>query len=196
MSPIDRLTAHFPAAMLQTVLGRLAVLFLSGAGGDLDAARQAAATMLAEYDPRTGTELRLATEAISFGFHALEALSLAADPDRKLTQIIRLRGSAVSLSREAHKSQRKLDQLKRAPAQPRTEVEAAEPTRPAIDKALQAIETARAEPAAAKPQTWTQRYDQRQAARRMQAKLKKDQVQPAPSSVFRDAAPEPQVQRI
>jgi hypothetical protein len=45
--------------------------------------------------------------------HALEALGQAAAEDLALNRIIRLRGSAVSLSRESHKAQRKLDQLQR-----------------------------------------------------------------------------------
>jgi hypothetical protein len=70
--------------------------------------------MLAGYDVATEQELRLAADIISFGLHALEALSQAVDPALSLNRVLRLRGSAVSLSREAHKSQRKLDQLQRA----------------------------------------------------------------------------------
>jgi hypothetical protein len=105
--------ATLPAALLNTILGRLALLFLSGAGGDLDAARDAATKMLAAYHPETEDELRLAAEIISFSLHALEALGQAADPDMSLNKILRLRSGAVSLSRESHKSQRKLDQLQK-----------------------------------------------------------------------------------
>ena len=110
MSLIDTL----PAAILDTVLGRLAVLFLTGAAGDLLTARDAARQMLAAYHPATPDELHLAAEIISFSAHALEALGQAASPDLSLNQKLRLRGSAVSLSRESHKSQRKLDQLQKA----------------------------------------------------------------------------------
>src|ERR1700687_1457880 len=78
-------------AILDTVLGRLAILFLSGANGDLTAARQAAAQMLVSYPPETEDELRLAAEIISFSFHALEALSQAATPDMPLNKVLRLR---------------------------------------------------------------------------------------------------------
>ena len=108
------LTALFPAAILETILIRLAPLFLTGAGGDVTAARQAAAQMLGSYRPETEDELRLAANVIAFGFHALEALDQAAAPDLPLTRILRLRGSAVSLSREAAKAQRSLDQLRKA----------------------------------------------------------------------------------
>jgi hypothetical protein len=100
--------------IMETVIGHIAVLFLSGAAGNPDAAREAARQMLAAYNAETPEELGLAAEIISMQFHALEALSHAAAPDLSLNRIIRLRGSAVSLSRESHKAQRKLDQLQRA----------------------------------------------------------------------------------
>jgi hypothetical protein len=102
----------FNQAILNTILARLALLFLTAAG-DPEQARQAAADALAGYDAQTEEELRLAAEIISFGFHALEALAQATEPDHSANRVLRLRGSAVSLSREAHKSQRKLDQLQR-----------------------------------------------------------------------------------
>jgi hypothetical protein len=101
-------------ATLDTILCRLALLFLTGAAGDPATARQAAAEMLAAYNAQTSEELSLAAEIISFSLHALEALSQAADPAMSLNRTLRLRGSAVSLSRESHKCQRKLDQLQRA----------------------------------------------------------------------------------
>jgi hypothetical protein len=101
-------------AIMDTILEHLAPHFLLGADNDLPTARQAASQMLAAYAVETDEELRLAAEIVSFGFHALEALSEAAPADLSLNKKLRLRGSAVSLSREAHKSQRKLDQLQRA----------------------------------------------------------------------------------
>ena len=107
--------AALSTVILDTVLGRLAVLFLTGARGDLTLAHEAARQMLADYRPETNDELRLAAEIINFSFHALEALGQATTPEMTLNKILRLRGSAVSLSREAHKSRRKLDQLQREP---------------------------------------------------------------------------------
>jgi hypothetical protein len=107
------LATMLSGAVLDTILARLAVLFLTGSGGDLAAAHHAAAKMLAGYHPETEDELRLAAEIVSFGFHALEALSQAASHDLPLTKILRLRGSAVSLSRQSHRSQHRLDQLQR-----------------------------------------------------------------------------------
>ena len=108
------LPASIASAILDTILGRLAPLLLSGAAGDLAAARYAASRMLAAYDVQTEEEFRVAAEIISFGLHALEALSQSASPDLTLNQILRLRTSAVSLSRESHKWQRLLDKLQRA----------------------------------------------------------------------------------
>jgi hypothetical protein len=107
------LATMLSGAVLDTILARLAVLFLTGSGGDLAAAHHGAAKMLAGYHPETEDELRLAAEIVSFGFHALEALSQAASHDLPLTKILRLRGSAVSLSRQSHRSQHRLDQLQR-----------------------------------------------------------------------------------
>lgn len=73
--------ATFPAAVLETILIRIAALFLIGAGGDMEAARHAALAMLGAYHPETEDELSLAAQIISFSFQALEALSQAAAPD-------------------------------------------------------------------------------------------------------------------
>jgi hypothetical protein len=170
-------------AILDTILGRLALLFLSGANGDLTAARHAASRMLSAYEVHTTTELCLAAEIISFSLHALEALSQASHPDMPLTKILRLRGSAVSLSRESHKSQRKLDQLQKdrragRPARP-AETPTTEPSRPQIDKALALIEATREAMASATKnggQSWTKSYQQRQTARRIAENLKKNQT--------------------
>jgi len=187
------LLTAFPIAILDTILGRLAVLFLTGAAGDLVTARLAAARMLAGYHPETENELRLAAEIISFSFHALEALSQAATPDLSLTKILRLRGSAVSLSRETHKSERRLDHLQNArragpsvqPEATNAPAPAAEPSRPQIDKAIALIEATRQAIAATGSktagQTWTQAYQQRQTARRITANLKKNQATHAAS---------------
>lgn len=177
------LLTAFPTAILDTILGRLALLFLTGAAGDLVTARHAAAQMLAGYHPETENELRLAAEIISFSFHALEALSQAATPDIPLTKILRLRSSAVSLSRETHKSERRLDQLQNArragtPAQPDAQnipQQAAEPGRPQIDKAITLIEATR-QAIASTGKTWTQSYQQRQTAKRITKNLKKNQA--------------------
>jgi hypothetical protein len=177
------LAATLSAVILDTILGRIALLFLTGAGGDLGAARRAAVQMLAAYHAETDDELRLAAEIVSFSFHALEALSQAMTPDMSLNHKLRLRGSAVSLSRESHKAQRKLDQLQKArrdghPAQP-AEVKSPQPeVSPRAEKALDLIEATRDALAAAKStgQTWTQAYQERQRAKRIAKKLEKNRA--------------------
>jgi hypothetical protein len=192
MSLVTTLAATLSAAILDTILGRLALLFLSGAAGDLTAARNAAARMLAAYHPQTEDELRLAAEIVGFSFHALEALPQAAGPDMPLTRIFRLRGSAVSLSRESHKAQRRLDQIQKArstgsPAA--TEVPQPTQTPPKIDKALDLIVETRQVAAAAKAtgQTWTQAYQQHQRAKGIANNLKKNQARHAAQLAATDA---------
>jgi hypothetical protein len=174
-------------AILDTVIGRLALLFLSGAAGDMPAAREAARQMLAAYNPETPDELTLAAEIISLQLHTLEALSYASDPDLSLSKILRLRGSAVSLSRESHKAQRKLDQLQRArrtgvttaqPAEAKTEA----PTPPAAQKALDEVQVARDAIRIAKQTggtNWLDALQKRQATDRITENLKKNQAQHA-----------------
>jgi hypothetical protein len=179
------LSATLPAILLDLILGRLALLFITATTTDPAAARQAATEMLAAYAPETPAELRLAAEIISFGLHALEALSQASHPDMSLTKILRLRGSAVSLSRESHKSQRKLDQLQRdrragihaEPAAAET-AQQTEPPRPRVDKAIALIEATRQTLGSQieQPKTWTQAYRQRQTAKRIAENLKKNQT--------------------
>jgi hypothetical protein len=138
------LASTLPAAILETILARLALLFLIGAKGDEAAARHAAAEMLASYQPQTTAELRLAANAISFSFHALEALSQAAHPDMSLNKILRLRGSAVSLSRESFKAERRLDQVQQGRRAGALEPQTPEPpTPPRVEKAIALVESTR-----------------------------------------------------
>jgi hypothetical protein len=185
--------ATFSATILETILGRLALLFLTGAAGNLNAAREAARQMLAAYQPETDDEFRLAAEVIGFSFHALEALGQAMTPDMPLTRVLRLRGSAVSLSRESHKAQRRLDHLQQArregiPADP-----AAPRPQPAIEKAVALIEDTRvvASAAEATGQTWTQAYEQRQRDKRIAASLQRAEARIAAQAAALNAAAHP-----
>jgi hypothetical protein len=182
------LYSNLPAAILDTILGRLACLFLTGAAGDTIAARHAAGRMLAAYRPQTENELRLAAEIISFSFHALDALAQAADPDLSLSRKLRLRGSAVSLSRESHKSQRKLDQSQKASqaktlAQPvETPTLQPDPVQHRTETAPAPSETTREAFATGRKhggQTWTQGYQQRLSAKRIADNLKRNQASAA-----------------
>ena len=184
------LASCLPAAIVETTLTGLAPLFLDAAAGDIAAARDAVAQMLAAHHPETVDELRLAANIVGFGFHALQALGQSATPDMPLTRILRLRGSAVSLSRESQKAERRLEQLQRArrqglPAQfaeTRPEPAQPEPAQPEpaqaaakIARALDLIEDTAKTTIIAKTSnlTWTQAYEQRQRDLRVAARLKR-----------------------
>jgi hypothetical protein len=171
------LANSFPAAILETILIRLATLFLTGAGGDLTAARLAAAEMLADHHPHTAEELRLAAQIVSFSFHALEAPSQAAAPDLPLTRILRLRGNAVSLNRASDKAQRRLEQRPQARAQaaPPRPPEPAQPE-PTEDTTCDAPQVTPA--IQIRPQT----HDQRQQDIRIAASLKRAEARIAAQS--------------
>jgi hypothetical protein len=169
-------------SILNTVLGRLALLFVSGANDDLTAARQAAAHMLAAYNPETEDELRLAAEVVTFSFHALEALSQASTPEMPLNKILRLRSGAVSLSRESHKAQHRLDQLqktRREGIQPQPTTAQDEPVRPPVERAIALIEATRPAIQPTRQNTapiWSKSHQQREAARRIAQNLKTNQA--------------------
>ena len=174
-------------AILDTVLGHLAPHFLASAQNDAPTARHAASQMLAAYNAETEDELHLAADIVSFGFHALEALSEAAAPDLSLNNKLRLRGSAVSLSREAHKARRKLDQLqraRRAAPQPQTrattEPRAATEPDTETDQARALVELARETIKASNlngAKGWTLSRDQRRAAERSIAKFNRNHAE-------------------
>ena len=168
------LPATIAKAIMDTVLSRLAPLFLAAVGADIQAAQDAARQMLAAYNAETPDELSLAAEIISLQFHALEALSQASDPELSLNRKLRLRGSAVSLSRESHKAQRKLDQLqraRRAGTQPHpAEAEAPTPKPPVVETARNT---------SPKTETWSQSLQKRMTANRLAKKAQKQQARQA-----------------
>jgi hypothetical protein len=184
-------------AILDTILGRLTTLFLSGANGDMAAARHAAARMLAAYNPETEDELCLAANIISFSLHTLEALSQAATPDMPLNKILRLRGGAVSLSRASDKAERRLEQLKKARRdgiQPQpAEAKQAAQRHAQADKAIALIEATRQEiqtTSKTDAPIWSKAYQQQQAARRITENLKKNQAaHHASVNATKDTAP-------
>lgn len=152
-----------PPAILETVLIRLATLFIAGANNDQVAAREAAAQMVAAYQPTTEDELRLAANIVLFSFQAMEALAQAAGPDVPVIHALRLRSGAVSLNREATKAQRQLAQIRSRP-EPVAEAPAAPQIKPPGTVAAVAK---------AKNLTWTQANDERQRELRIAASLKR-----------------------
>lgn len=150
--------------------------------------------MLVAYRVETDEELGLAAEVISFGCHALQALSQAMEPDLSLNKIIRLRGSAVSLSREAHRNQRKLDQLQRdrlaaadaPPLEATTQQPAATPNASPTNADTPAPQAA--QPQAVQARTWTQAYHDRQRDKRLAEAARKKQAHLISSPAQPDAA--------
>src|SRR3954447_3978765 len=132
------LPAAIPVAILDTLLAHLATLFLIGANGDPDIARQAALRMLVRHNPQNEQELCLAADIISFELHALEALRRSDEPDLPLTLVLRLRSGGVSMNREA---QRCRDQLR--------QMQAADPVPAPAFAPAQGAETTSAEPTSA-----------------------------------------------
>jgi hypothetical protein len=187
------LPATLPAAILETILTGLAALFLTGANGDTAAARHAASRMLGACHPETEDELRLAANIVGFSFHALEALSQAAAPDIPLTRIMRLRGSAVSLSRESAKTERRLAELRKARQQSIPAAAAEIQPEPKIERAIALVQETGKIAAAAKANgvTWTQAYDQRQRDIRIAASMKRAEARIAapPNTIKQAAAP-------
>jgi hypothetical protein len=187
------LATTLPAAILETILTHLAVLFLTGAGGDPAAARHAAAQMLGAYHPQTEDQLRLAANIVGFSFHALEALGQAAAPDLPLTRVLRLRGSAVSLSREAAKAERRLTLLQKSPQQ---DIQAEAP--PKVEKAIALIaDTAKVAIAAkAKGISWARAYEERQRDIRIANSIKRAEAKVAALSSATIPNPASQAQPI
>ena len=124
------LPTHLSPTILAATVNQIAPLFMPGAKGDEQAARDAVTTLLADYKPQTNEELTLAADIVHYRFLAMDNLARSSDPELSLTKVLRLRGSAVSLSREAHKAQRKLDKLQAistiATSQPAAQPEAAQ----------------------------------------------------------------------
>ena len=183
------LPATIAQAIVDTIIGRLALLFLVAAGS-MAAAREAARQMLAAYSVETPDELTLAAEIISLQLHMLEALSTATDPALSLNNVLRLRGGAVSLSRESHKAQRKLDQLQRArragtavqPAEGPTPQRQPAPANVEAEKTIGQVEAVREAIKLAKKTggaNWLDAFQKRQAADRISENLKKNQAQHA-----------------
>jgi hypothetical protein len=182
--------ANIAPATLETVIGGLALLFLTGACGDMIAARHAASQMLAAFNAETPDELGLAAEIVSLQLHTLKALSDSSDPELSLNKILRLRGGAVSLSRESHKARRKLDQLQRArragtmaqPAEAPSDAHQPAPAKSNTDDALALIEIAREAIQTVQKtggKNWSQSFQKRETAKRIVETLKKKQAEHA-----------------
>jgi hypothetical protein len=172
--------ALFAPAFLEVMVLRLVRLFLTGTDGDEQRARQAAHAALLALHPRSEAELLLAAEVISFSLHALDALTRSLEPDLSVNQLCRLRSNAVSMSREAHKAQRRLEQLQRtSPPETESAVQPEAVAAPSeVARAPSVTPSARGE----RPpgQTWTQNYHQRQREKRLAERERKRELRDGP----------------
>jgi hypothetical protein len=166
-----------PHALVRTILHQIAVLLLRGAGGDMEAARQAAAVTVGVHMPQTEQELRLAARIVGFSLQAGEALAQAANPELPLTRVIRLRTGAVSLTREAEKAERRLEKLREArlqglPEEPEPLPQAS----PRVEKAAALVEDTRTVAAYAKAHglSWTEANRQRNRDKRLAERRAKE----------------------
>ena len=92
----------------------LAPFFMTGADGDTDLARAAAAALLDGYHAMTPKELQLSAQSVAFGFAALACLSAAAMVrDRDVDIMLDLQDSAIALNSLAQKSTKALDARRR-----------------------------------------------------------------------------------
>jgi hypothetical protein len=172
--------SDLPEALLDTIVRQIALLLLHGAGGDMQAAQDAALATIRAHAPQTEAEFRLAARIISFSLQSGEALAQAAHPEMPILRVLRLRSGAVSLAREAQNAERQLakcQENRRMGVEPQPEP-APEPDSPKIEKTTALIADNRKVSAYAKAHglTWTQALQQRERDRRLAARRAKEQA--------------------
>jgi hypothetical protein len=162
--------ATFTAAVLERILALLAPLFLSAAGGNAEAARNAASALLASYEPRTNRELRFAALAIAFSLGALDALSRSADPELTLNQVLRLRGNANALNRAAQQNETLLEKRSALPEAAAAEGQSALPVSGEIEDLVNFVRPAAAAPVLSRQQRrFLERKEEKQRQREQEA---------------------------
>jgi hypothetical protein len=167
---------------LDYIIGMLAPLFQTAAGGDLEAARYATQCLLASYDVETEDEIRLVAEIISFSFGALDALGKSMNPDLALNAVLRLRGSANAQHRSAHQCERRLDKLQKERRTAVAAIEAESPAPPA-DRAI-AEQASNTSPPQPHPEVTVSRQ-QRRAMQRAIEKAQRKQAEQARRDAMR-----------
>jgi hypothetical protein len=108
------LSPTLPQSAVDLVVAMLVRLILPALAGDTGAAKALALAMLAEYQPQTIRELRLAAEIVGLSLESLNALVESAQPGVPAERLATSRRWACSLSRTGYQAQRRLDTLQRA----------------------------------------------------------------------------------
>jgi hypothetical protein len=106
--------AAFSLVILNAVVTPLIVLLLDAAGGDATAARDEALAMIADYEPATREELRLAAQACGFGLQVGATLLELGQPDLPDATRQALRRTATQMQRSELAVRRLLSSLQRA----------------------------------------------------------------------------------
>ncbi len=117
--------------VFDTILGFLLPFFLTGAAGNVDAAKAAVRQLIEAYNASTATELDLVGRIIGFSVAAMDNLRLSMTQGLSDTRILRYRCNAVTLSRASDQARKLLEatQAQRPTAQrtPRPSVATALP---------------------------------------------------------------------
>jgi hypothetical protein len=93
---------------MHLIITYLTPMFLATAGGDVQYARMAATEAVKAYKAREHVDLLYIAQIIAFGLAILDSLNRSMADDLSVTQVLRLRGNAASLSRAAERCHRVL----------------------------------------------------------------------------------------
>jgi hypothetical protein len=170
---------------LDHVLLLLIPLFLRGAGGNEESARQVALRMLEAHDPVTDRDYLLAAELIACSITMVDSLCRSMeDPDMAVSTRLRLRANGNALSARADRNRKILGSA--APLPPRAAESAVAPSiaPSATPSAIQKIRDAIVEAAPNLAETLT---NASQTMSRQQRRLLSRQVEQARAARERDA---------
>ena len=93
---------------MHLIITYLTPMFLATAGGDVQYARMAATEAVKAYKAREHVDLLYIAQIIAFGLAILDSLNRSMADNLSVTQVLRLRSNAASLSRAAERCQRVL----------------------------------------------------------------------------------------
>jgi hypothetical protein len=93
---------------MHLIITYLTPMFLATAGGDVQYARMAATEAVKAYKAREHGDLLYIAQIIAFGLAILDSLNRSMADNLSVTQVLRLRSNAASLSRAAERCNRVL----------------------------------------------------------------------------------------
>ena len=93
---------------MHLIITYLTPMFLATAGGDVQYARMAATEAVKAYKAHEHVDLLYIAQIIAFGLAILDSLNRSMADNLSVTQVLRLRSNAASLSRAAERCQRVL----------------------------------------------------------------------------------------